>query len=54
MAKGCDTKPVEGGWVTHDASTGRFLEVRTDRGVSKVSPKTRAAVKDASSRRSRP
>lgn len=52
MAKGSDTKAVKGGWVTRDASTGRFIEVRTEKGVSKVSSETRTTVKDASSRRS--
>lgn len=52
MAKGSDTKPVKGGWVTRDASTGRFIEVRTEKGVSKVSSESQTSVKEASSRRS--
>lgn len=52
VAKGYDTKPVKGGWVTRDASTGRFIEVRTEKGVSRSSSETRTTVKEASSRRS--
>ncbi len=42
---------VKGGWVTRDATSGRLVEVRTQKGAAKVSPKSRSSVKEASSKR---
>lgn len=43
--------PVKGGWLKRDAATGRFMEVRTDKSVSKATSASRSVVKEASSRR---
>ncbi len=45
------TTSVTGGWIKRDAATGRFVEVRTDRGAAKASAASEAAVRKASSRR---
>lgn len=52
MKNQTETKPVKGGWVTRDAASGRFMEVRTTEGVSKAGVKTRSSVREASSKRS--
>jgi hypothetical protein len=41
------TTKVTGGWVTRDERTGRFVEVRTDKGTSRSNEKTVAAAKRA-------
>jgi hypothetical protein len=51
MKKTTRTTPVKGGWVKRDAATGRFVEVRTDKGAAKASAASTAAVRKASSRR---
>lgn len=51
MKKTSVTTPVKGGWVKREAGTGRFVEVRTARGTSKVTPKTQSVLKETSSRR---
>ena len=43
---------VNGGWVKRDATSGRFMEVGTSRGVAKASAASEATVKEASSRQS--
>jgi hypothetical protein len=43
---------VSGGWVKRDATSGRFKEVGTSRGVAKASAASEATVKEASSRQS--
>ncbi len=52
MPKNSNTTPVKGGWIKRDASTGRFVEVQTSKGVAKASPKSVLVVKGASSKRS--
>jgi hypothetical protein len=44
--------PAKGGWVARSAVSGRFVEVCSERGVSKSSPKSEAAASKASSKRS--
>ena len=43
---------VKGGVIVTENETGRFIEVRTDKGVSKSDPDTRSVLKDISTRRS--
>ena len=45
-------KPVKGGHIARDAATGRFLSVESATGISRASPKSEAAVIDASRKRS--
>lgn len=45
-------KKVEGGWVVRDSRTGRFTEVQTDKGTSRASDTSAAAVVRASNQRS--
>lgn len=52
MKKNAVTKPVKGGWVKREASTGRFVEVRTATSASKATAKTESVLKETSSRRS--
>lgn len=51
MKKTSVATPVKGGWVMREASTGRFMEVRTAKGASKANTKTQSVVKDVSSKR---
>jgi len=52
MKKISKTTQVRDGWIKREASTGRLVEVGTSKGTTKPSPKTQAAVKEASSKRS--
>lgn len=52
MAKRCVETPVKGGSVKREAATGRFVEVRSENGVSRSSPRSNDVVKEASTRRS--
>ena len=52
MKAGYTTKPVKGGWVKRDSTSGRFIEVGTKNGVAKSNSKTEVAVQAASSKRS--
>lgn len=52
LKKRSETTAVNGGWVKREAGTGRFIEVTTKKGVAKASPRTQAAVREASSKRS--
>ena len=45
------TSKVKDGYVTRDAITGRFMEVRTENTVSKVSQKSELVAKIASGKR---
>lgn len=47
-----DTTGIGGGWVSREKTTGRFVEVRSESGVSKASDRSEAALRDASSKRS--
>lgn len=51
MAEKPRETPVKGGWVKRDAATGKLVEVRTDKGVSRTSAESRSAVEEASKRR---
>ena len=51
MTKTSTITPVKGGWVKREARTGRFVEVQTTKGASKATAKTRAVLKDISSKR---
>ena len=49
MAKSTTTtSKVNGGWIARDSQTGKLVEVRTDKAVSRSSEKTVAAAKRAS------
>lgn len=50
--KDAETTPVKGGWIKRDAVSGQFMEVHTNNGTAKASPKSESAVKEASSKRS--
>lgn len=52
MKKRTVTTPVKGGSVTREAASGRFVEVRGAKGVSKSSTQTRASIEEASARHS--
>jgi len=45
-------QPVNGGWIKHEAASGRFLAVGTDKGESRASRITETTVKEASARQS--
>lgn len=47
-----ETTPVKGGWIKRDSRSGQLLEVGSDVAVHKATPESRAAVQDASARRS--
>jgi hypothetical protein len=51
MNKSPKTTPVRGGSVTRDPESGRFIEVRTSKGVAKADPRSEASVAKASSKR---
>jgi hypothetical protein len=42
---------VKGGWVKREARSGRLVEVGSERGVAKASPKSEAAIERASAKR---
>jgi len=48
---GTEVTPVKGGWIKRETATGRFVEVQSERGIAKASPKSEAAVKEASAKR---
>jgi hypothetical protein len=52
MGQALKKTPVKGGSIGRSAKTGRFVQVVTKQGVSKANPKSEAAVKEASSKRS--
>lgn len=39
---------VNGGWIKRDARSGRFVEVVSDKGVSRAKPDSEAAIEKAS------
>ena len=45
-------QPVNGGWIKHEARSGRFMPVGTDKGESRASRITETTVKAASARQS--
>lgn len=49
---GTTKTPVKGGWVERDATSGRLIQASGTRGSSKLTPRSDAAAKEASSRRS--
>ena len=52
MTKRCVETPVKGGWVKRDVVTGRFVEVRSENGVSRSSARSNESLKKVSARRS--
>ena len=52
MTKRCVETPVKGGWVKREAATGRFVEVRSETGVSRSSAHSNGSLKEISARRS--
>lgn len=52
QAPDTETTRVNGGWVKRVARSGRVLAVGSASGISRASPKSLAAVDDASARRS--
>lgn len=51
MTKKASKTTLKDGWVKREAVTGRFMSVGTGKGVTNASPKSEAAVKEASSKR---
>jgi hypothetical protein len=52
MASVIDRKPVKGGWVSRDGATGRLIEVGTENGTFRSTPRSEEAARSASARRS--
>ncbi len=50
MARRTKTAQVKDGWVKREAASGRLVAVGTDKGVSKASARSEAAISDASTR----
>lgn len=46
-----EVTPVKGGWIKRNAKTGRFIEVQSEQGIAKASPRSESCVRNASSLR---